>query len=204
MEMDIEAIERATFEAVRPQQLVEIPGWLVGLDDGTVGRAHSAAPLRHEGIDPASVPSLQRIFAKAGREPVFRVPRLPAFDAVRTALAATGASASKPTLTMVGTVAGVTAHTEQGDRADLELLLLPLAHVGHTRIRAIGVLAPLAPPYWLGARPAGELTLGALRHIETDIGLVPRIVRAATGSRVRHGFVVYSGGRTPPSGERSG
>jgi len=103
-----------------------------------------------------------------------------------------------------GTVAGVTARTEQGDKADLELLLLPLAHVGHTRIRAIGVLAPLTPPYWLGARPVSELTLGALRHVETDIGLVPRMVRAATGSRVRHGFIVYSGGRTPPSGEDRG
>jgi len=103
-----------------------------------------------------------------------------------------------------GAVAGVAARTEQGDKADLELLLLPLAHVGHTRIRAIGVLAPLVPPYWLGARPVSELTLGALRHIEADIGLVPRMVRAASGSRVRHGFVVYSGGRTTPSGERSG
>lgn len=103
-----------------------------------------------------------------------------------------------------GTVAGATVRTEQGDEAGLELLLLPLAHVGHTRIRAIGVLAPLAPPYWLGARPVSELTLGALRHVETDIGIVPRIVRAATASRVRRGFVVYSGGRMAPSGEGGG
>ena len=40
---------------------------------------------------------------------------------------------------------------------DLELLLLPLAHVGHARIRALGVLAPMATPYWIGAKPVAEL-----------------------------------------------
>ena len=41
-----------------------------------------------------------------------------------------------------GAVAGLTARTEDGEVTDLELLLLPLHHAGHARIRAIGVLAP--------------------------------------------------------------
>jgi hypothetical protein len=105
-----------------------------------------------------------------------------------------------------GAVAGLTGRTEDGAEADLELLLLPLAQDGHSRIRALGVLAPTVPPYWLGAKPMVELALGVLRHVgtETERGYAPRLVPAAPGSRVRHGFVVYSGGRAPPSGERSG
>jgi len=105
-----------------------------------------------------------------------------------------------------GAVAGLTARTADGDETDLELLMLPLAHAGYGRIRAIGVLAPLAPPYWLGAKPVAELTLGTLRHTgaDADISLAPRLVPAAAGSRVQHGFVVYSGGRETPSGDRTG
>ena len=105
-----------------------------------------------------------------------------------------------------GVVAGLTARTEDGAKADLELLLLPLAHVGHARIRAIGVLAPTVPPWWLGAKPVAALTLGTLRHtgIDADISIAPRMTAAAPGSRVSHGFVVYSGGREIPSGGRIG
>jgi len=106
----------------------------------------------------------------------------------------------------VGVVAGLTAQTEDGAKADLELLLLPLAHTGHARIRAIGVLAPIISPYWLGAKPVTELTLGTLRHTGADaeISIAPRLIPAAGGSQVRHGFVVYSGGREAPSGDRTG
>lgn len=106
----------------------------------------------------------------------------------------------------VGVVAGLTAQTEDGAKADLELLLLPLAHAGHARIRAIGVLAPIISPYWLGAKPVTELTLGTMRHTgaDADISIAPRLIPAPGGSRVRHGFVVYSGGREAPSGDRTG
>ena len=105
-----------------------------------------------------------------------------------------------------GAVAGLTARTEDGAETDLELLLLPLAHVGHARVRALGVLAPTNPPYWIGAKPVVELTLGTLRHVgrAADSPLAPRLVQAAAGSRVQHGFVVYSGGRRNPAGDQTG
>ena len=105
-----------------------------------------------------------------------------------------------------GVVAGLTGRTDDGAETDLELLLLPLAHIGLARIRALGVLAPTIPPYWIGAKPVVELTLRTLRHIGTDAEsrIAPRLVAATDGVRVRHGFVVYSGGRETPSGERTG
>ncbi|HEX5211548.1 MAG TPA: PAS domain-containing protein, partial [Pseudolabrys sp.] len=63
-----------------------------------------------------------------------------------------------------GAVAGATARTTDGATAELEMLLLPLAEAGHARVRAMGVLAPRVPPWWLGAKPAAELTLGTVRH----------------------------------------
>jgi hypothetical protein len=105
-----------------------------------------------------------------------------------------------------GAVAGLTGRTEDGAETDLELLLLPLAHVGHARIHALGVLAPIIPPYWIGAKPVVELALGTVRHIGPDAEshTAPRFVPAAEGARLRHGFVVYSGGRETPSGEQTG
>lgn len=104
-----------------------------------------------------------------------------------------------------GAIAGITASTEDGSKADLELLLLPLTHVGHARVRALGVLAPMVTPYWIGARPVTELALGTVRHIVDGIEnhLPSRLVLAAEKVRVRHGFVVFSGGRETSSGERA-
>ena len=101
----------------------------------------------------------------------------------------------------VGAIAGLLARTADGAETDLEMLLLPLAHAGDARIRAIGVLAPLSPPYWLGEKPVVEISLRTLRHLGDDSGDAPRIV-SGLGGRVRHGFVVYRGGReASPTGE---
>lgn len=106
----------------------------------------------------------------------------------------------------VGAVAGLIARTDEGHEAELEMLLLPLAHAGHARIRALGVLAPAAPPYWLGAHAVTELDLVTLRHIGPEVKsrALPRFGRLEDGSRLRHGFVVHSGGRETPPGERTG
>jgi hypothetical protein len=106
----------------------------------------------------------------------------------------------------VGAVAGLAGRTADGDQVDLELLLLPLAHSGYARIRALGVLAPTVPPYWLGEKPLTEITLGTVRHVGAGVeaGGGRRFVVANGGRRVRHGFTVYSGGQAGPPGERSG
>ena len=85
------------------------------------------------------------------------------------------------------------------------MLLLPLAYNGRTRIRALGVLAPMVPPYWLGAKPVSELELVSLRHIGPQLTGrgIPHFGQRADASRVQHGFVVYSGGRGTPPGERA-
>ena len=87
-----------------------------------------------------------------------------------------------------------------------ELLKALFPHSGHARIRALGVLAPAIPPYWLGARAVTELSLTTLRHIGPDVKsrTIPRFGHATPGSRLRHGFVVYSGGRQTPPEERTG
>ena len=104
-----------------------------------------------------------------------------------------------------GAVAGLTGRTADGTEVDLEILLLPLAHIGHARIRALGVLAPVVPPYWLGEKPVVELELGTLRHLGTGLEcFAPHFAPSQENVRLRHGFVVYSGGRETPPGERTG
>jgi hypothetical protein len=92
-----------------------------------------------------------------------------------------------------GTVAGATAKSADGELIDLELLLLPLGTRRPSFARAIGVLAPLKVPPWLGVRPIGALTIGGRRHLgaELEKRLLPRLMT----SRLRKGFVVYDGGR---------
>jgi len=89
-------------------------------------------------------------------------------------------------------VAGVGGRTNQGSHADLELLLLPLYHRGKMRVRLLGVLAPLAVPYWLGAEHVVTLGLGAVRHLGPAVELVgaPRFARESARPRL----TVYEGG----------
>jgi hypothetical protein len=97
-----------------------------------------------------------------------------------------------------GVVASVTGATS--DEAlmpvNLELMLLPLSYQSRGEARVMGALAPMAAPYWLGAKAIGPLTLGMFRHIgapANDGGAPPRL-RAVSG-RIRHGLTVYDGGR---------
>jgi ribosomal protein S18 acetylase RimI-like enzyme len=119
MTLDIESLERATLAAVPPQAMDTVDGWLVGLDDGTVGRAHSAVPLRHHGLPAGAVDAVVARFAAAGRPPVFRVPELPAFDPVRERLAAHGLVRTQPTLTMTGSVGDLCAQPSAAARVTL-------------------------------------------------------------------------------------
>ncbi len=105
----------------------------------------------------------------------------------------------------VGAVAGIVGRTEDGGDVELELLLLPLAHAGQGRVRALGVLAPLTPPYWLGKQPVVALELKTLRHLDGQQPHTnaPRFGQPREGQRLRHGFQVYTGGRGHPGGRAS-
>jgi hypothetical protein len=95
----------------------------------------------------------------------------------------------------VGIIAGATGATSDDTLAPvhLEMLLLPLAYRSRSEARVIGALAPMAAPYWLGAKAVGPLTLGMFRHIGAAVEAAPRF-KAAAG-RIKHGLTVYDGGR---------
>jgi hypothetical protein len=105
-----------------------------------------------------------------------------------------------------GFVAGVTARNADGAATELELLLLPLAHRGHARVRAIGVLAATDQPYWIGERPISELALGTVRHIGPETARHPLRVFSSskTGGQLRRGCMVYQGGLMDPPNEKAG
>jgi hypothetical protein len=93
----------------------------------------------------------------------------------------------------IGTIAGVTARSGSGEPIDLELLLLPLSTRRPSFARAIGVLAPLTVPQWLGASPIGALNLGGRRHM--GAALEKRLLPRFMAPRSRRGLLVYQGGR---------
>lgn len=115
---EVEAIERATLAAVPPQRLVQWERWLLAFDDGTVGRCHSAVPLRHDAPAAGALVEIERRYADAGLPAVLRVPELATFDAMRDELQARGYRRAKPTLVQVGRVAGLTGG---GRRSDVQL-----------------------------------------------------------------------------------
>ena len=95
----------------------------------------------------------------------------------------------------VGIVASITGATSDETLApvNLEMLLLPLAYQSRSEARVLGALAPMAAPYWLGAKALGPLTLGMFRHIGAAADRAP-VFKAALG-RLKHGLTVYDGGR---------
>jgi GNAT superfamily N-acetyltransferase len=104
---DTEALERATLAAVPPQEMVALDGWLVALDPGTVGRAHSAVPTRHVRVRHDLFGAIESRYGAAGLRPSFRIPRVVGCDDVRAALQAGGYAPRQPTLTQTGSAAGL-------------------------------------------------------------------------------------------------
>jgi hypothetical protein len=94
----------------------------------------------------------------------------------------------------VGTVAGATGRNHAGDAIDLELLLLPLDAPRPSFSRAIGVLAPLQIPPWIGTSPFAPLTLGTRRHVGP--ALEKRLLPRFLAPHGRRGLIVYDGGRS--------
>lgn len=98
----------------------------------------------------------------------------------------------------VGVVASVAGATSDDllQPVNLEMLLLPLATESRSEARVIGALAPMAAPYWLGAKAIGALTLGMFRHLGPAVDAAPAPRFRAAAGRLRHGLTVHEGGRT--------
>ncbi len=132
---DIEALERATVQAVSPQQLRELPGWLVPVDPGTVGRARSAVPLHHAAPDLALVPEVLALYAAQRATPRWRLPDGASFEALHRDLGARGFVRTQPTLTQVAPVASLIAATDGADvTAGVEVALAPQASAAWTAV----------------------------------------------------------------------
>ncbi len=106
---DIAALERATLKAVPPPEIKAWRDWLLPMDQGTVGRARSAVPLRHDRPDPDDIARIDRFYTKAGFEPWFRVPDDPSWQAVHQALDDRGFVRTKPTHVMTAPLASLLA-----------------------------------------------------------------------------------------------
>jgi len=105
---DVEAIERATVAAVAPPDVAEIQGWLVPFDDGTVGRAKSAVPLRQD-ADPSPLDAIVAAYAERGLRGAFRIADVEGLAPVRSELTRRGFRAGKPTLVKVAEAKAVAA-----------------------------------------------------------------------------------------------
>ena len=66
---DVAAIERATLQAVSPERVEALPGWLLPIDHGTVGRAKSAVPLSHAAPDLALIDDILACYRAAATRP---------------------------------------------------------------------------------------------------------------------------------------
>jgi hypothetical protein len=103
----------------------------------------------------------------------------------------------------VGVAASASGMSVAGAEMRLELVLLPLSHLGRTDARFLGALAPGEPTAWLGTNPLARLTLGTHRYV-SPAAVGPALPRGNVlkpnfglgGGRIRHGFLVYDGGQS--------
>ncbi|CAN5671984.1 GNAT family N-acetyltransferase [soil metagenome] len=109
----IEAIERATLAAVAPEEVLEIDGWLIGLDPGSIRRAASAVPLSHDlPADSAVLDQIEAAYAERGLTPAFRIADGSGLEEVRAELARRGYAFEQPTLVKTAVASAVTAVTD--------------------------------------------------------------------------------------------
>lgn len=127
--VDIEGIERCTIAAVAPQQVHELAGWLLPMDSGSIGRAHSAVPLSHaaSNADPALISAIISQYVNHGMQAKFRLPDVPAFAPFIAKLHTLGYCSASPTwvqtttstaLRDVAALASAAYLVEQANEAD--------------------------------------------------------------------------------------
>jgi GNAT superfamily N-acetyltransferase len=108
---EIAALERDTVAAVAPPQMLEIGGWLVPLDNGTIGRAKSAVPLRHD-LGPEALDEIEAAYRERGLPPAFRIADVPSLGPVCAELARRGFAPAQPTIVKIGSVEQLAAFSE--------------------------------------------------------------------------------------------
>lgn len=119
----IERIERATLAAVSPQQVLELPGWLLPMDSGTVGRAHAAAPLHHAQPTVKALQDIADRYVQAGYRPVLRLPDLAQWHSTLDSLQARGWRRGKPTCVMTVPVATLCARAATPPPTEVQMSL---------------------------------------------------------------------------------
>ncbi|MDF2901044.1 MAG: GCN5-related N-acetyltransferase [Phenylobacterium sp.] len=108
--MDVEAIERATVAAVAPREVLEIGGWLVAIDPGTIRRAGSAVPLNHDlACDGSVLDRIEAAYSERGLAPAFRIADAPGLQSVRDELTRRAYGLEQPTLVKIGSPIGMIA-----------------------------------------------------------------------------------------------
>jgi GNAT superfamily N-acetyltransferase len=111
----IEALERDTVAAVAPPQTLEIGGWLAPLDNGTIGRAKSAVPLRHD-LGPDAIGEIEAAYRERGLKAGFRIADVAGLEAVRAELGRRGYRPEQPTIFKTGSIAQLSAFSEASAR----------------------------------------------------------------------------------------
>lgn len=113
--VDIEVLERDTVAAVAPPETLEIEGWLVPLDNGTIGRAKSAVPLSHD-LGSEAIGRIEAAFRQRGLKPGFRIADVDGLDAVRAELSSRGYRPEQPTIFKTGLIEQLVAFSEASAR----------------------------------------------------------------------------------------
>jgi GNAT superfamily N-acetyltransferase len=106
---DIESLERATLDAVCPAAQSELPGWLLPFDAADIGRARSAIPLFHHGLDVALLPAIEEQYRDHGLPPCFRIADTPGLRHWQERLQALGYRKTDPVHVQIASVADMQA-----------------------------------------------------------------------------------------------
>ena len=106
---DIESLERATLDAVCPAAQSELPGWLLPFDAADIGRARSAIPLFHHGLDIALLPAIERQYRDHGLPPCFRIADTPGLRHWQERLQALGYRKTDPVHVQIASIADMQA-----------------------------------------------------------------------------------------------
>jgi N-acetylglutamate synthase len=117
---EIEVLERDTVAAVAPPDVLEIGGWLVPLDNGTIGRAKSAVPLRHD-LGAEAIEGIELAYRERGLKAGFRIAEVPGLNAVCGELTRRGYAPEQPTVFKIGSTAQLAAFSS----ASAEILRRP-------------------------------------------------------------------------------